>query len=424
MSKPRIFKFGGASVKNPDGIRNVANIIQHFTDQPLLVVVSAMDKTTNELERLAALARACREEEAWAQLARITGFHTAVARDVFESQPELLAEVTEKLDKYYGEIQRIVQGIILLGEFPERTYDRIVAYGELLASVILHAYVRTLQSRAAWLDVRTVIRTDASYTQARVIWTQTRKNMEQVVIPLIGQAGIVITQGFIASSLDGRITTLGREGSDYTAAIFANCLHAEGVSIWKDVPGVLNGDPRILTDTIKLEQLPYEMAVEMTYYGASVIHPKTLKPLHEQHIPLHVRCFLDMNSRGTTIGDSAAEVYTPIRTQVSNVVLLRARSRDLSFLEDSTIQRLYTAVAQAGLQVYLTQSGAVSLTLAVRNDAEAIGQFRSRLADHFNIEMQEGKTLHSVINFGNHDLRAVNDALIFQKDARRLLYIL
>lgn len=423
MSNIRVFKFGGASVKNPAGIRNVASIIQHHMDQPLLVVVSAMDKTTNELEKLASLARECREADAWAQLERITGFHSQASHDLFSGTPALHAEVSAKLEGYYAEIRRIVQGIMLLGEFPERTYDRIVSYGELLASVILHAHVSSLLPRAKWLDVRTVIRTDASYTQARVVWTQTRKNMERLVRPQLEESGVIVTQGFIASSLDGRITTLGREGSDYTAAIFANCLHAEGVSIWKDVPGVLNGDPRITAETVKLDQLPYATAVEMTYYGASVIHPKTLKPLHERHIPLHVRCFLDINESGTTIGDFDTEVHTPIRTQISNVVLLKARSRDLSFLEDSTIQRLYTAVAQAGLQVYLTQSGAVSLTLAVRNDPEAIGQFSSRLADYFTIESEAGKTLHSILNYGNHDLKAVNEALIFQKDASRLLFI-
>ncbi|RMG70072.1 MAG: aspartate kinase, partial [Bacteroidetes bacterium] len=290
-------KFGGASVKDAGGIRNVADIIRRHTDQPLLVVVSAMDKTTNHLERLAYLARDGQETEAWAEFERIQRFHhhqiEALSGEAGRSA------LRDKVAPFFEEMARIVRGILLLEEFPPRTYDRIVAYGELLSTTIIAAYLAHEGADCEWLDARELVRTDATYQQAGVIWSVTEQNIQEQVAPRMQAGRILITQGFIGSTMQGRTTTLGREGSDYTGSIFAHCLGADSLTVWKDVPGILNGDPRIRKHTVKLDRLSYEEAVEMTFYGASVIHPKTIKPIYTRNIPLHVKCFLDVEAPGS-----------------------------------------------------------------------------------------------------------------------------
>ncbi|MEO1588933.1 MAG: aspartate kinase, partial [Bacteroidota bacterium] len=296
----QVMKFGGASVKNPDAIRNVARILSHFKEDAILLVVSAMDKTTNHLEMLAHLARDQKEAEAWAQFDKIKSFHLEHVNDLFEG--DLQALVREKILNYFQQIERIVRGILLLKEFPPSTYDRIVSHGELLSTTLVAAYLEKENHDCQWIDARDYIKTDASYQRGEVIWSLTEENIQQKVAPAMRAGKFIVTQGFIGSTTEGKTTTLGREGSDYTGSIFAYCLGAENLTVWKDVIGILNADPRLRDETQKHEQLSYEEAVEMTFYGASVIHPKTIKPLFSKEIPLKVKCFADIKEPGTVIG--------------------------------------------------------------------------------------------------------------------------
>lgn len=419
-----VMKFGGASVKNAEAVRNVCRIIRSYVPQEkLVVVVSAMDKTTNHLETLAWLARDAKEEETWTKFRKIRDFHHGITDELFDPKEKA---VREKIGKYFAQIERIIRGILLLGEFPDRTYDRIVAFGELLSTAIVSEYLQKEGLDAVCPDAREIVKTDATHTQAAVIWSLTRENVTNKVLPLLEAGKVVITQGFIASSLENKVTTLGREGSDYTGSILAACLGAESFTVWKDVRGILNGDPRIETDTTKIDALSYERAVEMTFYGASVIHPKTIKPLRNADIPLYVKCFKDTSETGTVIGPGEEDVLpTGICSKVrkKNQVLLTITPRDFSFMEGSLLGRVFSRVARAGIQVNLIQTSAISLTLCANNSASSIQEFESLLMDDFKVQAQAGMELHTFINYGPSELQKAETAVLSQIADGRLLVV-
>lgn len=425
LLKPLVMKFGGASVGTADAVRNVARIIRlHLSDQrPLLVVISAMAKTTNHLERLAYAARDAQEAETWEKLDQIRAFHYEIIGELFGAQK---GEVTQKVDGYFTEVERICKGILLLNEFPQRTYDRIVAYGELISTTIVEHFLQQEGVRGAWIDVREIIKTDASYTQAQVIWTLTRENIATYVRPVLEDRGLVVTQGFIASSMEGKVTTLGREGSDYTASIFAHCLEAESLTVWKDVRGILNGDPRIEKETTKHEDLSYEEAVEMTFYGATVIHPKTIKPLYNSGIPLYVKCFQDLEETGTKIG-SREEIHREeeicSKIQKKNQALVHIRPRDFSFMDERLLNRIFGNVAKAGLNVNLVQTSAISLILCADDNTVSLGEFESLLMDKFFVSKESGLTLKTYLNFGVSEIRASAGAKLIQMAENKLFVV-
>lgn len=418
-------KFGGASVKDAEAVRNVSRIIGQFLpDQRLVLVISAMDKTTNHLEKLAWLARDCREAETWEQFGRIKGFHLEIITQLFG---EAQADVRTQVEGYFTEIERVCRGILLLNEFPNRTYDRIVAYGELISACILSHFLAKDGHKVALTDARQIIKTDARYTQASVIWSLTNDNLQKIVMPLFAQHEVVVTQGFIASSTEGKVTTLGREGSDYTASIFAQGLGAESVTVWKDVEGILNGDPRIESHTVKLDALSYERAVEMTFYGASVIHPKTIKPIRNAGIPLYVKCFKDTSLPGTVISGSGAEQQDDricIRVIKKNQVLLRIQPMDFSFMEATQINQIFTYAARAGVEISLVQTNAISLWVCATYDAAAIGELQSLLLDEFTTTTQMGLVLKMFINYGAAEWSAVADAVLVQRAENKLLAVM
>lgn len=422
-------KFGGASVKNADAVRNVTAILSRFAGQsPLLIVVSAMDKTTNHLEILAALAREGKEAETWEQFRKIRDFHHGMIDELFrplvgnESLP-----VRIETAEYFDQIERIIRGILLLGEFPNRTYDRIVAYGELLSTCIVSNFLKQERLSALCIDAREIIKTDASYTQAKVIWSLTRENVTEKVRPLFETYDIVVTQGFIASSMEGKVTTLGREGSDYTGSIFANCLGAESFTVWKDVRGILNGDPRIESDTVKHEALSYESAVEMTFYGASVIHPKTIKPLRNEQIPLYVKCFKDLSEAGTTIEKASEATDDPnicSRIVKKNQVLLRIKPRDFSFMDERLLNRIFSQGSRAGLAISLAQISAISLTLCATNHKPAVEAFESHLLDEFEVQQESGMVLRTFINYSDAEWQEIRGAKVVQAAEGKLLAVM
>lgn len=418
-------KFGGASVKDADAVRNVSKIIGQFYPQnPLALVISAMDKTTNHLERLAWLARDCREAETWEQFGRIRDFHLGVVGDLFGPDK---GAVQAEVEAYLGEVERVCNGILLLGEFPNRTYDRIVAYGELLSACILSHYLAQDGHKVALVDAREIVKTDASHTQAAVVWSLTNENLQQKVLPLLRSGHLVVTQGFIASSTEGKVTTLGREGSDYTASIFAQGLGASNVTVWKDVVGILNGDPRVEAQTTKLDHLSYERAVEMTFYGASVIHPKTIKPIRNAGIPLYVKCFKDTSLPGTVISGHGAAMQTDdvcIRVVKKNQALLRIQPHDFSFMEAAQINKIFNSAARAGVETSLVQTNAISLWLCVTHDPNALDQLQSLLLDEYSIAVQAGLVLRMYINYGEAEWAAASHALLVQRAENKLLAVM
>lgn len=404
-------KFGGASVKDAASIRNVVEILLNHNQTPCITIISAMHKTTNELEKLAQLAADGKEEAAIAQFEFIKQFHIEIVNDLFGMENE---KVIDLLENYFIEIQRVVEGILLLGEFPSLMYDRIVAYGELLSTRIVAEYVAWITQDCLWLDARNFVKTDMQYGQAKVIWTVTEENIVKWVKPQLAANKVVITQGFIAATLQGKTTTLGREGSDFTAAIFAYCLNAEKMMIWKDVPGVMNADPKLRADAVKMEKLSYEQAVEMTFYGATVIHPKTIQPLYNKKIPLYVKSFKDMQAAGTCISSDADEKKTPIYISKPKQIVLKITPKDFSFMDEEQVQYVYNKIAFCGLKVNVSQNSAISLYVCFDDKASLLKDMEAELLDRFKIESQSGFTLSTVINFTDADKALANFAPLVQ----------
>ncbi|MDX2285560.1 MAG: aspartate kinase [Bacteroidia bacterium] len=417
----RVMKFGGASVKDAASVRNVASIIRRFLDQPLLVVISAMDKTTNHLETLAFLARDGKQAEALEQFERIRRFHTRQVQELFADAAADSA--LERIQPYFQEMERLVQGILLLEEFPPRIYDRIVAYGELLSTVIVAEYLRLTGVQAQWLDARELIKTDATWKQAGVIWSLTQERIRAGTAQYLHADQAVITQGFIGSTTSGQTTTLGREGSDYSGSIFAHCLDADSFTVWKDVPGILNGDPRIREHTVKLDQLSYEEAVEMTFYGASVIHPKTIKPLYNKQIPLNVKCFLDVDADGSVIGNVPAPEQIPAYIVKKAQTFIRIKPRDFSFMEERLMRQIFDHLYKSNVKVNLVQNSAISLMLCADDRQAENRELESLLMDEFQVEMENGLQLFTVINFTLQDLREAAGAVMVQQHENKLFIV-
>ena len=412
-------KFGGASVKNAAAVRNVAKIIQeHLSEQPLVIVVSAMDKTTNALEKLAQAATCNQATETIQQLEQIRTFHETIVNELFDSTTA--KKVNAETDVYFNELQRIIDGILLLGDFPNRIYDRIMAFGELISSVIVFHYLRQSNVETTWLDARTVIKTDASFKHAEVVWNTTLANIQNQIKPLFKKYPVVLTQGYIASTTDEKTTTLGREGSDFTASILAAGLEAKKVIVWKDVPGVLSADPKKFpTEAVKIPELNYAQAIEMTFYGASVIHPKTLKPLYNQQIPLYVKYFLDTREAGTVISNRSTSVAAS-KLVKSHQVLLNFQPRDFSFVEGRQISTVLAHVESLGLQVNLIQTSAISLTLCVDESVEGINNLISLCSDSFHVTQERGLSLQTLLHSSVKELSLSSEKRLIQADGERL----
>ena len=386
----QVYKFGGASVKDAAAIRRLAAIVRtHGAGRPLLIVVSAMGKTTNALEELVHLAQAGQDYRA--PLRQLSDFHRQVAREVLSSEaaaparepgagPEaadtLLTGLLESLEERLGRMRP--------GEY-DRQYDQVVSYGELLASRLVAEVLG-----ADWLDCRPLIRTDRSWREGRVDWPTTERAIRAEVLPRVN-AGVVVTQGFIGSTASGATTTLGREGSDYSAAIFAYCLRAGSVTIWKDVAGLLNADPKIFPDTVRYPEISYQETIEMAYYGASVIHPKTLKPLAERRIPLYVKSFLDPTAAGTIIHDCRHGLLAPAFIRKTGQCLVSFESKDFAFISEENLEVIFGALAQARLKINLMQNSAISFSVCLDYDerrlTELLGLLREQFAIHYNTDL-------------------------------------
>ena len=401
MNPVKVFKFGGASLKDIDNIKNVTNILQKYQTESLVIVVSAMGKTTNALEDVVR-AYFARDGKAFDILNQIRHNHDAVMNGLFDKSDDVYAHVND----IFVEVEWILEDEP--HDAYDYIYDQIVSVGEMVSSKIVAAYLNKIGLKTAWVDARDVLRTDETWREAVLDWEVTTINAQNVVKPLLIEGGFVMTQGFIGSTKDNNTTTLGREGSDYSAAIFAHCLDAAGMFIWKDVIGVLSGDPRVFKDVVKLDKIGYDEAIEMTYYGATVVHPRTIQPLMAKNIPLNVRSFMEHDAPGTVISsDTEGVTYPPMLMAERNQIFLKISTKDYTFIVENHIRDLFAIFTQYHIFVNLLQnSGAyffVSITHAPDRERELMRDIRAK----FDVEEIHNLDLFTV----RHPTQAVIETL-------------
>lgn len=388
----KVFKFGGASLESIERIQLVAAILQSYPDQQLLIVISAMGKTTNELEKVAQNFYMRKREIAAQLLHNIEKQHLDVAEKLLGNRNN---PVFEQLQQFFTEAEWT------LGEKPLRQYDyyydQLVSLGELLSTAIMSAYFNLAGIANTWLDVRDIFRTDDTFRDANIDWDWTQRNVTEKVLPLFKHTNIVIAQGFIGSTDQNESVTLGREGSDYSAAVFANLLNAESQTIWKDVEGLKNADPKLFPNTINIPEISFSEVIEMAYYGAQVIHPKTIKPLYLKHIPLYVKSFLNKDLPGTVIREDVdVKQLPPIIVLKKNQVLLTITSRDFSFITEDRISDIYEMFHKHKIKINLMQNAAISFSCCIDNSSEKIELLMKALHDDFKIAYFEGLELLTV----------------------------
>lgn len=394
----RIFKFGGASIKDAEGVKNIVQVLRQTGHENTLVVVSAMGKTTNAME---AVINTYFEDKATS-----TGRSMAKLPSVFQETIDyhnfILANLFENTDHpVFGKVKALfdeVQGFLIWNKSPKYNfvYDQVVGYGELISSTVISAYFNEIGIANTWLDVRDFIKTNDSYRDVSVHWEKT----QQQVLQGIDTNTLNITQGFIGSDDNNFTTTLGREGSDYTAAILAYCLNADSVTIWKDVPGVLNADPRYFKETQLLNKISYREAIELAFYGASVIHPKTLQPLQQKEIPLHVKSFIHPKDPGTIVGKGIGiEPKVPCFIVKKNQVLMKLSSLDFSFIVEDSISALFKLFHEHKMKVDLIQNSAISFSVCVDNRFGRLQDLLQLLKTRFNVVCQEGVSLYTIRHF-------------------------
>ncbi|MCP4978340.1 MAG: aspartate kinase [Maribacter sp.] len=386
----RIFKFGGASVKDAEGVHNLIKVLKEVGHENTLLVVSAMGKSTNAMEKVVNSYFEDKNRLSSA-LNEVIEYHNSILLELFKNEKHL---VFEKVKLLFDE----VQGFLAWNKSPNYNfvYDQVVGYGELVSSTILSAYLNEVGIKNSWLDVRNFIKTDNSYRDAMVNWEKTQQSISEGV----DKNQLHITQGFLGSDDNNFTTTLGREGSDYTAAIFAYCLNANSVTIWKDVPGVLNADPRYFDETQLLNQISYREAIELAFYGASVIHPKTLQPLQRKEIPLLVKSFINPKGAGTTVGKGTTlEPQIPCYIMKKDQVLMRLSSLDFSFIVENSISELFKMLHDHKMKVDLIQNSAISFSVCVDNKFGRLQELLDLLKSRFNVVYHEGVSLYTIRHF-------------------------
>lgn len=385
----QVFKFGGASVRNAENIKNAASIISKYRTGDLLVIVSAIDKTTNRLEEVTN-AYFQQNGDPMQLLATVKESHLQILQELFPNGND--AAFDDVLNCFV-EIEWILE------EEPQDgydyLYDQIVSVGELLSSKILAAYCQSVALSTKWVDSRDYIATDNTYREGQVYWELTEEKIRRE-LPGILADNIIITQGFIGSTSENFTTTLGREGSDYSAAIFAACLNAEDVTIWKDVPGVLNADPKWFADTKLIPELSYTDAIELTYYGATVIHPKTIKPLQNKKITLSVRSFVDPNGAGTKIRTTNQTLPVPSFIFKINQVFINIQPRDFSFIVEDNLSHIFNLFHQHRIKINMMHNSAISFSVSIDDTGENIDQLLEDLEKRYKVSIEKGMELITI----------------------------
>jgi aspartate kinase len=389
MKDLHVFKFGGSSVRDAENVKNVAGILQQYADQKLAIVISAMGKTTNALEEVVA-AHAAGNGKARERLEQIKQWHYELMAGLFEPTDEVFATVNDAF----------VEIDWALDDEPHENYDylydQIVSVGEVVSTQIVAAYLNNQGLPIHWVDARDLILTDDIFREGWVQWEETEARTRKHLVPLLEKGGFILTQGFIGSTTENFTTTLGREGSDYTAAILSFCLDAEDMTIWKDVPGVLTADPRKFENVSKLDRLSYREAIEMTYYGAKVIHPKTIKPLQNKSIPLYVKSFIDPEGSGTVISDEVEDTYPPMVAIESDQALVHISTRDFSFVAEHHMSFIFSQIADLRLQVNMMQNTAISFSVCMNDIDDKVDRFGELLQEQFKVMIDRDLELITV----------------------------
>ena len=412
----RIYKFGGASVKDANGVKNLITILNTLGSEKTLIVVSAMGKTTNSLE-LVVKNYFDNKEELQYSINEVFTIHNKILNDLFnDNKHQIFSDVKEILENLRIFLKR--------NKSPDYSfvYDQVVIFGEILSTKIINSYLIHSNIRCNWLDARTLIKTDSKYRDANLNWEITKNSISNGVNTKL----LNITQGFIASDSNNFSTTLGREGSDYTAAIFAYCLNAESVTIWKDVPGVLNADPRVFKKPQLLNKISYTEAIELAFYGASVIHPKTLQPLQKKEIPLYVKSFLNPSGNGTAISrGTKIDPLIPCFIVQRNLNLLKLSSLDFSFIVEDNISDIFQILHENKMKVDLIQNSAISFSVCVYDKYSRLKELLSILKATFKVECTENVSLFTIRHFNENSSDEIlkNNKLLLEQRTNETLQL-
>jgi len=394
----QVFKFGGASVKNADGVKNLASVLEQVGYKNTLVVVSAMGKMTNAME-LVIKNYFDNKTELPRSIQTIKEFHNTIVLDLFEN-------TQHPIFKRVSSIFEDLNGFFLRNKSPDYNfiYDQVIGFGELLSTTIISAYLNDIGLKNNWLDVREFIKTDDYYRRSNVDWEHTQTNIKTNFDTKV----LNITQGFLGSDANNFTTTLGREGSDYTAAIFAYCLNAESVTIWKDVPGVLNADPRYFENAQLLNNISYREAIELAFYGASVIHPKTLQPLQQKEIPLFVKSFFNPKNPGTRVGKGIGiEPNVPCYIVKKNQVLISLSSLDFSYIVEENISEIFKLLHLYKMKVDVIQNSAISFSVCFENTYDNLERLLQHLKAKFKVTINENVSLYTVRHYNEQAIASI-----------------
>ena len=390
----KVFKFGGASINTSERIVSTGEILKQHSGEKILVIISAMGKTTNALEKVVDAFFDGRSADALQLFEQVKQTHLQTLKGLVSSNWQ---QAENELKDFFTEVEWLLHDKPVRGY--DYYYDQVVCAGELMSTSLVSNYFNEAGIKNKWIDVRDIIRTDDNFRDAAIDWDFTKAKIQTDIEPLFDEFDILITQGFIGSTDENESTTLGREGSDFSAAIFANLLDAESQTIWKDVAGVMNADPKAFPDAQVIAALSYREVVEMAYYGAQVIHPKTIKPLKNKNIPLYVRCFLDPTLPGTVISNNPVHGLPPIIVLKNNQVLMELNSKDFSFVEEKPISQLHEMFDHIRIRPNLSQNGAVSLVCCLDDQPEKIDQLAAAASEIFDVQLEKNLTLLTIRHY-------------------------
>lgn len=419
----KVFKFGGASVKDASAVKNVSHILSLYKGDKICVVVSAMGKTTNSME-LIVKALWDRNESVYTELVdERLQFHLSILNDLFT---EKHYSIYKKVDDLFEELKNKFHQP--LSENFDFEYDQIVSLGEVISSLIVTSFLKEEGHLVEWADSRKLIRTNNLYREGNVDWTKTEELIQSKFFPVFDKVNIQVTQGFIGHTTEGFTTTLGREGSDYTAGIFAYCCNAESVTIWKDVPGMLNADPKWFDNTVKLDSISFKEAIELSYYGATVIHPKTIKPLQNKGIPLYVKSFIDPNANGTVIQESTEKDHlVPSFIFKMNQLLVSITPKDFSFIVEENLSDIFNRLASINAKINLMQNSALSFSIALDRDKIDLDKLLAIFKDSFNVKYNENLELVTIRHFDQATINRVTEGkeiLVEQKTKQTARFLM
>ena len=391
----QVYKFGGASIATPERMKALLPVLREAT-QPVILVISAMGKTTNALEVIVSVACRGDKQEAHKLAKDLEQQHLEYARELLD--PTHFSDLEKELNVYFTEMQWAIDGAD--ASKYDYSYDQIVCLGEVFSTKMLSVYLRQQGYNHEWIDVRDVLRTDDTYRDAKVDLEISKQQAQHVIGKHLQQGTNILTQGFIGSTSDNNSATLGREGSDYTAALLASMLGAEGVTIWKDVEGLQNADPKLFNNTVKIEAITYHEVIEMAYYGAQVIHPKTIKPLQNNNIPLYVKCFLNKELKGTVIQNEVSSIfYPPLIVLKTNQILLQVTTRDFSFITEDNLSSLYSILHDLKIKVNLIQNAAISFVACLDNKEDKVQELVQVLGKDYKVFTNEDVSLLTIRHY-------------------------